>query len=97
MHAKLTRDRKKCFISVLQKTVEDLVADIQSIRDALARDSIFAAAHDLASQTITPPRSSMISPSVSSSHQETDDDVSAYCEDEQDAPAELSMYIALSG
>lgn len=85
MHAKLTRDRKKCFISVLEKTIEDLEAEIGNMRDTLARVSDFRALHDVTSQIVTPSRSPIISPSLS--HQETDDEVSAYCVDAQHTPA----------
>jgi len=51
MHAKLTRDRKKCFISVLEKTIEDLQEDVNNMRTTLARVSSTSPAE---SQIITP-------------------------------------------
>ncbi|GAX26992.1 hypothetical protein FisN_9Lh300 [Fistulifera solaris] len=87
MHAKLTRDRKKCFISVLEKTVEDLEMDIQTIRETLARVSVSGMAPT--SQIVTPSRSPIVSPTLS--HQEPEDDVSAYSMDPQPTSAAISV------
>jgi hypothetical protein len=87
MHAKLTRDRKKCFISVLEKTVEDLESDIRKIRETLARVSVSGIAPT--SQIVTPSRSPFVSPTLS--HQETDDDVPAYSMYAQHTSAGISI------
>jgi hypothetical protein len=39
MHAKMTRDRKKCFIATIEKTISDLSRDVQRMRDILSRVS----------------------------------------------------------
>ena len=95
MHAKLTRDRKKCFISVLEKTIKDLESDIRKTRETLARVSVFAVAPGVTSQIVTPSRSPPASPSLS--HQETDDDVSAYSMDAQHTAAVLPLHYPQSG
>jgi hypothetical protein len=38
MHAQMTRDRKKCFVSTIQKTISDMEEDIIRMRSVL--DSI---------------------------------------------------------
>lgn len=95
MHAKLTRDRKKCFISVLEKTIEDLETDVGKMRATLARVSVVAIAPGLTSQIVTPSRSPIVSPSLS--HQETDDDVSAYSMDAQHTSTALPLQRARNG
>ena len=37
MHAKMTRDRKKCFVSAIEKTISDLEDDIAKMRNVLRR------------------------------------------------------------
>jgi hypothetical protein len=37
MHAKLTRDRKKCFISTIESTIGDLEDDISRMRNILIK------------------------------------------------------------
>ena len=37
MHAKMTRDRKKCFIASVEKTIDMLMTDNQRMRDALVK------------------------------------------------------------
>jgi len=38
MHAKLTRDRKKSFMAVLEKTVSDLQAEVLRLKDLATPD-----------------------------------------------------------
>lgn len=37
MHAKMTRDRKKCFIASVEKTIDELMTDNQRMRNALTK------------------------------------------------------------
>ena len=37
MHAKMTRDRKKCYIATIQKTIDELESDIRRLQDILAK------------------------------------------------------------
>lgn len=39
MHAKMTRDRKKCFIATVERTIDELEADIRRMKDVLAQVS----------------------------------------------------------
>lgn len=39
MHAKMTRDRKKCFIAAVERTIDELEAENQRLRDALTKMS----------------------------------------------------------
>ena len=52
MHAKMTRDRKKCFIAALEKTIEDLQSDIEHMKDALSKVTNMVT--PMASPEITP-------------------------------------------
>jgi hypothetical protein len=49
MHAKMTRDRKKCFIAAVERTIEELEAENQRMRDALSKMSNHAGGY-----TVTP-------------------------------------------
>lgn len=49
MHAKMTRDRKKCFIATIEKTIEDLQNENKRLKDMLTKLS--AAKY---SQLVTP-------------------------------------------
>ena len=37
MHAKMTRDRKKCYIATIQKTIDELESDIRRLQDILTK------------------------------------------------------------
>lgn len=37
MHAKMTRDRKKCYIATIQKTIHELESDVSRLKDVLAK------------------------------------------------------------
>jgi hypothetical protein len=39
MHAKMTRDRKKCFIATIEKTIHELETDVKRMRDILYKVS----------------------------------------------------------
>lgn len=39
MHAKMTRDRKKCFIATIEKTIDELESDVNRMRDILKQVS----------------------------------------------------------
>lgn len=54
MHAKLTRDRKKCFIAVLEKTIGDLQADIERMKGVLTQVSTTTATTPALSPELTP-------------------------------------------
>ena len=58
MHAKMTRDRKKCFIATIEKTIEDLENENSRMRSLLSKLSA-----SKFSQLVTP----MNSPELSSS------------------------------
>ena len=58
MHAKMTRDRKKCFIATIEKTIEDLENENKRMRDMLSK-----IATSKFSQLVTP----MNSPELGSS------------------------------
>jgi len=48
MHAKMTRDRKKCFIATIEKTIEELEADIRRMKSVLSQVSTHSASPDAA-------------------------------------------------
>ena len=56
MHAKMTRDRKKGFISAIERTIEELETDNKRMRDALAK----------VADSVTPLSSPLLSPAPSS-------------------------------
>jgi hypothetical protein len=39
MHAKMTRDRKKCFIATIEKTIDELESDVNRMRSILKQVS----------------------------------------------------------
>lgn len=54
MHAKMTRDRKKVFISSVEKTISELEEDNRRMRDVIAKQA-------MSQSTVTPEHSPMIS------------------------------------
>jgi hypothetical protein len=52
MHAKMTRDRKKCFIATMEKTIEDLEKECERMRNILAKVAPTTAAGT--AQTVSP-------------------------------------------
>uniref|UniRef100_A0A7S3P7D5 BZIP domain-containing protein n=1 Tax=Amphora coffeiformis TaxID=265554 RepID=A0A7S3P7D5_9STRA len=60
MHAKMTRDRKKCFIVTIEKTIEDLENENNRMRSLLSK-----LASSKFSQLVTPMNSPDLSPSTS--------------------------------
>ena len=56
MHAKMTRDRKKCYIAGIEKTIEQLESNNQKMRDALSK----VAQQHFGSRAVTPVSSPMI-------------------------------------
>ena len=60
MHAKMTRDRKKCFIATIEKTIADLENENNSMRSLLSKLSA-----SKFSQLVTPMNSPELSPSTS--------------------------------
>lgn len=83
MHAKMTRDRKKCFIATVEKTIEELEKENNRMKSMLSKLS--AAKF---SQLVTP----AASPSLSASeapHISEDDEGSVYSQaDSEDAERE---------
>lgn len=71
MHAKMTRDRKKCFIATIEKTIEDLENENNRMRSLLSK-----LAASKFSQLVTP----VHSPALSSSQGPhiPDDEAAAY-------------------
>mmetsp|Transcript_31688 Transcript_31688/g.72786 ORF Transcript_31688/g.72786 Transcript_31688/m.72786 type:complete len:108 (+) Transcript_31688:1780-2103(+) len=58
MHAKMTRDRKKCFIAAIEKTIEELENDNKRMREALTK----VAKHHFGSSTGSPVSSPLATP-----------------------------------
>lgn len=58
MHAKMTRDRKKCFVSAIEKTIQDLEDDIERMRGVLRKVS---GLQDCQSSAITVKESKLVS------------------------------------
>lgn len=54
MHAKMTRDRKKCFISTIEKTIDELESDIKQMKDILADVSASKCVTPVTSPTFKP-------------------------------------------
>ena len=52
MHAKMTRDRKKCFIATIEKTIDDLERENNRMREILAKVSSTSAFPSVDSITI---------------------------------------------
>lgn len=69
----MTRDRKKCFISTIEKTIEDLEADIQRMKSTLGEVS-----HTKQLQFVTPATSPELQPVKSPSLVHDDDESSLY-------------------
>mmetsp|Transcript_18328 Transcript_18328/g.21141 ORF Transcript_18328/g.21141 Transcript_18328/m.21141 type:complete len:363 (-) Transcript_18328:915-2003(-) len=61
MHAKMTRDRKKCFIAAIEKTIEQLESDNKRMRTALSK----VAKYHFKPNAVTPISYPQDSPSVS--------------------------------
>ena len=66
MHAKMTRDRKKNFISTIEKTIEELERDCQKMRDVLEK----VGAHR---QMLTAPVTPLMTPRQASSPTKKDE------------------------
>lgn len=56
MHAKMTRDRKKCFIATIEKAIDELVAENKKMREALTE----VAKHHFGPNAITPHSSPLV-------------------------------------
>lgn len=89
MHAKMTRDRKKSFISTIESTVEELESDIHRMKDILAKVAAAAAPPVAATNSeITPTTSPEPKSSTSLSG---NDDSSDYSEDDKKPPVDEDM------
>ncbi len=66
MHAKMTRDRKKLFISGVEKTIAVLEQNNKRMRDILAKQAIMQSKVTTSSVSVTPEPSPMLSSSDSS-------------------------------
>jgi hypothetical protein len=64
MHAKMTRDRKKCFIAKIEKTIEELESDIARMKGVLQKVSHHAAQHQLVTPASSPELQPRPSPSI---------------------------------
>jgi hypothetical protein len=64
----MTRDRKKCFIAKIEKTIEDLESDIERMKDVLANVS------NTKLQMVTPAASPELQPVPSPRIDSNDDD-----------------------
>ena len=74
MHAKMTRDRKKCFIATIEKTVEELESDISKMKNILAKVSSSKTRH----QMVTPMTSPELTPAEAPNNLDDDDSSSVY-------------------
>jgi hypothetical protein len=63
MHAKMTRDRKKCFITTMEKAIEELEKELNHLRSSLSLDS---------TNSVTPELTARPSPSYTSTSMEHD-------------------------
>lgn len=90
MHAKMTRDRKKCFIKTIEKTIEELERGNQQLRDILSKVSV-----DKYSQMVTPITSPALKAASRSRIQTDEDTVSIYSQpagDKDERPAKRRSY-----
>jgi hypothetical protein len=78
MHAKMTRDRKKCFITTIQKTIDDLENENNRMRGMLAKFS----------SLVTPVTSPDIGPSDAPSIPGEDDAASVFSQGTNSADVE---------
>ena len=63
MHAKMTRDRKKCFISTMEKAIEDLERELASLRCCLLHgQSKMSQECDIDNRMVTPELTARPSP-----------------------------------
>lgn len=78
MHAKMTRDRKKCFISTMEKAIEDLERELASLRCCLLhRQCNTAQESSLDNVMVTPELTSRPSPSYTSAPSDHHDNTSS--------------------
>ncbi|GKY90778.1 hypothetical protein MPSEU_000050600 [Mayamaea pseudoterrestris] len=72
MHAKMTRDRKRCYVANVQKTIDELERDVQRLQDVLARVQEIQAAATAPADDASPYMESMPEPvEVPDSHSPT--------------------------
>jgi hypothetical protein len=83
MHAKMTRDRKKCFIATIQKTIDDLENENNRMRDMLSKIS-----SSKFSSLVTPVTSPDLRPSEAPSIPGEDDAASTYSQGTHSADIE---------
>jgi hypothetical protein len=75
MHAKMTRDRKKCFIATIEKTIDELESDVKRMRDILKQVSSakFTFTHQVTPMG-SPELSAKEGPSLPDDDMDNDDD-----------------------
>jgi len=86
MHAKMTRDRKKCFIATIQKTIEELKADIHRMKAILVKVSVSptsVASSPSGMKYVTPATSPELKPSDSPSIDNDEGSVYSKAADEE--------------
>ena len=93
MHAKMTRDRKKCFMSTMVKAIEELGQELASLRQSLQQEqgeatpmtamSSSASSIQESSNMITPELTSRPSPPYTSSSIQT---VSSFISSQSSSP-----------
>jgi hypothetical protein len=76
MHAKMTRDRKKCFIAKIEKTIEDLESDIERMKDVLA--NVSHTKLQMVTPAASPELQPLPTPRIDSNDDYDDDDASVY-------------------
>lgn len=64
MHAKMTRDRKKCFIAKIETTIEELESDIARMKGVLRKVSHHTTQHQLVTPASSPELQPLSSPSI---------------------------------
>lgn len=74
MHAKMTRDRKKLFISSVEKTIADLEKDNQRMRDILSKQAtLYSKSPKVVRVAVSPePQFSVVSPMIGSTEPSTE-------------------------
>lgn len=67
MHAKMTRDRKKCFISTMEKAIDDLEKELASLRCSLLQGQCKSTVENTGNNImVTPELTARPSPSYTS-------------------------------
>jgi hypothetical protein len=77
MHAKMTRDRKKCFIATIEQTINELESDVKRMRDFLLKVSSAKFIHQVTPMG-SPELSAKEGPQLPDDDNDDDDNLSVY-------------------